>query len=238
MGTLLALLLLAAAPGAAQEEGVVAAVDFKHGPDLRTSLSGGQLALAAVLMPLAYAYALPHYGFGAFPYVPGGYGRGERAAGFEATTSYQAASGGRGAAHGLARVRGENRLGWDAAFSFYQRGLLRPERRAALVSAHITSNYLQEAESFVELGVGGATYQDPSALWGPSLEASWELFPRRPYSFGLRVQSAVMRGQGYHTLSAVAGVGWRWLGLQAGWRVFLDPRKNVTGPELALSSWF
>ncbi|MDE2291907.1 MAG: hypothetical protein KGL53_07475, partial [Elusimicrobia bacterium] len=142
------------------------------------------------------------------------------------------------AEHWLARVRGDTRLGWDVEASSFQRGLLRPDRRAALVSAHITSNYVQDEGRFLELGLGLLTYQDPSAVWGPSAELSWESFPRRPWSVAARLQGGEAKGRGYYAASVSAGATWRWLGVSAGWRALLAPRGTAAGPTFSLRAWF
>ncbi|MEE8424343.1 MAG: hypothetical protein V3S11_00865 [Elusimicrobiota bacterium] len=228
-----ALLLLAALPVRAEEFKLAERVT------LESSVSPNGFLSTLFLLPLAVAFSLPHHGFSRYPYDgDGGYGRGERKAAYSLKTAVQLTRGGRGAQHVEMRVRGAKRLGWDLAGDVYGAGHFHPARRGAIYSGHLNSNYLQTKTALLELGFGAASFQNPAPLWGGSAELNLELFPSRPWSLLFRAQSALIRGQGYHTLSVGAGATWRRLGLAAGCRGFINPIRSVWGPELSFNAWF
>lgn len=226
-------LLLTALPAQGKESRLAERIKIE------SSISPNEFVSTLALLPLAVAFSLPHYGFGRHPYDgDGGYGRGERKAAYSLKTAVQLTRGGRGGQHVEIRVRGAKRLGWDLAGDVYGAGHFHPARRGAIYSGHLTSNYLQTNTALLELGLGTAAFENPSPLWGASAELNLELFPARPWTLLFRAQSALIRGQGYHTLSGGMGASWRWFGLSAGCRGFINPVRNVWGPELSFNAWF
>ncbi len=65
-----------------------------------------------------------------------------------------------------------------------------------------------------------------------------ELFPRRPWTIAARYQSAVLRGQLHHVVSARAGASVLGAGFYAGYGAFLSPQGGSHGPEAGLAYWF
>lgn len=228
-------LILAVAAGA--EDGVY---ETKAG-DARvmTSVSAGQLAANAFLLPLALAFNMPHYGFERRPYDDSaGYGRGERDWAGAVRFAGQALAGGRGGGHAEMQVRGANRLGWQAAWDGYATGSLRPQARADEWSGHITANYVQSGNALLELGLGVSSLNSKGTRTGPSAALFLELFPRAPLALRGRYQAALLRGQSYHHVSAAAGFSLYGTGLYAGYSAYLGPAGNAHGPEAGLSIWF
>jgi len=247
MRPLLLVLALLANPSSARGSGIPAQeragevheIKLGKGTMVQTSLSPADVVVNFFLLPLAYAYALPHYGFTRYPYeTQEGYGRGEREMAVTFYTSRQLIEKGRQAQHAHLRVRGDNRLGWDFGLSSYDPRVFRPQRRGVLYAGHVTANYLQTGSAFLEAGLGAASFQDPEPRSGFSGELALTLFPKLPYTLSIRYQGASLHGRGYHDLSAIAGISWRWLGLAAGYRAFLNPFKDLAGPEMSLLLWF
>lgn len=216
------------------------AYETRAGPArLETSISGGQWLANAFLLPLALAFNQPHYGFESRPYAEGpGFGRGERDWAGELRVSGQALAGARGGGHAELQVRGSNRLGWQAGWDGYATGSLRGTRRGDYWTGHITCNYLQSGRALVELGLGGASLSSGATRTGPSAALLLELFPGAPWVVSGRYQSALLRGQSYHHLSARLGVSILGTGLFAGYSAFLGPAASASGPEAGLAAWF
>ena len=206
---------------------------------VETSFSAGELAANAFLLPLALAFNRPHYGFEARPYEGGpGYGRGERDWAAALRLSGQALGGGRSGGHAELQVRAANRLGWQASWDGYALGALRPGSRGDLWSGHITCNYAQTGRALFELGLGGASLRAERSRAGPSAALLLELFPRKPWTLAARCQSALLRGQFHHVLSARAGASVLGAGVYAGYGAFLSAQGNSHGPEAGLAYWF
>ncbi|MCX5789831.1 MAG: hypothetical protein NTX64_15215 [Elusimicrobia bacterium] len=211
---------------------------------LETPISGGELAANIFLFPLALAFAQPHYGFESFPYEEGrGYGNGERDWAGNVSLGGQGLPGGRSGGHAALRVRGANRLGWDAAWDGWATGALRgvagaAGRRGDLYSGHILCNYVQSGGAFLELGLGAAAFHRSDSRGGPSAALTFELFPREPWTLSASWQGALLRGQGYHVLDARLGATWHGAGLYAGWQAFLGPAGDAGGPQFGVAAFF
>lgn len=234
-----ALLLLAlwTAVPARSEDGVseTRAGDVK----IQTSLSPGEIAANFFLLPLAYAFSQPHYGFERFPYEEGdGYGRGTRDWSAGLKLGGQALPGGRAGGHAELAVRGANRLGWRAAWDGFATGTLRGGPRGDFWSGHITANYAQTGAALFEVGLGAAAFNSQGSRAGPSAALVFEAFPRKPLTVSLRYEGAMLRRQGYHDLALRAGATVLGAGLYAGLHAFLGPAGSASGPELGLALWF
>lgn len=192
-----------------------------------------------VLLPLAKAHELPHYGLGRHPYDPDSFARGSRSYSFGAHYGVQRLDGGRSAHHLLARARGQERIGWDFIGDLYNRGVFSPDRRGFLFSGHLTGNFVQEEHAMVEVGVGYGAFESPSARSGPSAELNAEIFPAKPVTIYGRYQPLLLDKRAYHVLSAGLGLAVGPVGLSGGWRSFITPlRTTVSGPEASLQLWF
>lgn len=203
-----------------------------------TSLRPGEVISNFFLLPLAFAFAMPHGGYTRYPYQNHeGYADGDREVAAEFRAGRQNLARGQ-AQHAHLRVRGGNRLGWDLGLASYDPHVFRPEGRTNFWSGHITANYYQSRRALFEAGYGIASYQDPRPQTGFSLELALALFPRRPWTVSLRYQGAWLHSQDYHDLSADAGWTWRWFGLSLGFRSFLTPRLDRSGPEATAVFWF
>lgn len=228
---------LLAVPAAAEEE--LHDTRLGNSARLETSMSAGEIAANAFLLPLAFAFNQPHYGFEARPYADGPrYGRGERDWAGAARLSGQRLGGGRGAGHAELQVRGANRLGWQVAWDGWARGALRAPARGDLWSGHITANYVQSGRLFLELGLGAGSLRTDRTRLGPSAALLLEAFPGPPWFFSGKWQTAILGGQGFHQLQARAGVLVWGAGLHAGYAALIGPLGTASGPEAGLSVWF
>lgn len=204
-----------------------------------TTVSSQEFLWSAFLMPYAYAYALPHLGFARYPYEEGyAYGLGRRSMACSARASGQRLQSGGNAALGEARVRGANRLGWDVSWASFDAGVLSPSRRGGIYNGHITANYAQNSLALLEFGFGAQTFQAPGERWGASAEMALQLFPAPPWTVSVRYQAASLRSQAFHDASMGIGIHRRRLGLGLGYRVYLNPLRDLHGPEAALYGWF
>ena len=192
-----------------------------------------------LLLPIAAAYSLPHIGFEQYPYDSSdGYGSGMRDAAFELRGSEQLVSPRSGATHGLFRARGAARLGWDVALSSYAGRSLGRSNRASYYNAHLTANYWQNGSSLFDFGFGAGGFDAQRTRFGPSLEMNYEIFPMYPWNGYARAESSLIGGRLNGDLSAGIGASAAWVGLDLGYRAFLNPLRNAYGPEASLRFWF
>lgn len=229
-GTLLAASLLA-----------LTAVPARSGfINVDTGISAADVLLGALLLPFGYAFSQGPTGYPSFPYESGdGYGAGQRPTAAELEFSRRSLPGGRRTIRPALRVRGQNRLGWDASWERFDHGLLSSARTSSLYAGHMTAMWVQEPGSLVEFGLGALSLQNEQSRWGPSAELSLDLFPAKPWGLFLRYQGSRLRGgAAYHDLSAEAALLVGPLGFGAGWRSTRGTLGRVEGIELALHAWF
>jgi hypothetical protein len=202
---------------------------------VQTPISGADVIVNLFLFPYALAYSQEHFGLGEHPYADeAGYGRGGRTMAVELGSSAQWLPWDRsGSPRVDLRVRGENRLGWDAAWTGF--GAATFGRSTSFWSGHVTGNYLQSPASFLEVGLGAAGI---SGKAGPSAELAFETFPRRPWTLAASWSGTLIQGDVWNELSVSAGAVWENIGLTLGWRAFLAAPAETTGPEAGLRFWF
>jgi len=230
-----ALLCLALASAPASASGV--SFGLHDGATIAAEMAAG-FGSSLLLLPIAAAYALPHYGFEHNPYEEsGGYGGGSRDAAFELRGSEQLIHK-RGATHGLFRARGSARLGWDFALSSYAGDTLGQSRRASYYDLHLTANYLQNGTSLLDFGIGAVGFDAARTRFGPSVELNYEVFPAFPWNVLLRTQTGLIGGRLHTDLSGGIGANHGGIGVELGYRAFLNPVRNAYGPEASLRLWF
>ena len=228
-----ALIVSSPAIGRGEGEGKIDKTTVK----IETAVRPSDVIVNFALLPLAFAFALPHGGFTRYPYENGGYTTGERDLAVAFTSSRQELDDGHQATHAHFRVRGGNRLGWDASVSAYDPGVF-SKTGAKIWSGHVTASYIESHNSMLEAGYGIASYQEPRPRTGFSFELNYEVFPVKPFTFGARYQGASLHGQGFHDLSCHVGAAWKWVGVELGYRAFYTPIFNEFGPELGVNFWF
>lgn len=221
---LLAVLLSGAVPAFPQ---AVVEARLDEG-EVRTNLDPADIAVHLFLLPFAYAYALPHKGFERYPYeAGGGYGQGEREMAVAFSGSAQSLGAGRTAGRSELRVRGDNRLGWRAEGSWLPDG--------SRYTGQILANYLQSGRSLLELGLGVSTFRSRT---GFSAELAFEAFPGKPWTASAAYGLTWFGRDPWHELSVAASAAWGRAALSVGYRAWLRPGEDASGPEAALRFWF
>lgn len=105
-------------------------------------------------------------------------------------------------------------------------------------AAHVTADTTEEENQSAQWGLGVARLSGRDDRWGGSLELAWEGRPRERVTAQARYQLGVLTDKRlYHDLSAHVGVSWRRVGLSAGYRAWLTPLRNSSGPEALLRLW-
>ena len=205
-----------------------------------TGLSAADLLIGALILPFGYAFSQGPTGYPSYPYESGdGYGAGQRPTATELKFSRRSLPGGQRTIKPSLRMRGQNRLGWDAAWERFDHGLLSSAQRTNLYSGHMTALWHQAPTSLLEFGMGAVSLQNEGSRWGPSAMFSLDLFPAKPWGVFLRYQGSRLRGGiPFHDLSAEAALLVGPLGFGAGWRTTRGTLGRVEGLELALHGWF
>ena len=223
--------------GSAEPEGGTR-VKLGSNAAIETAVRPSDIIVNFALLPLAYAFALPHGGFTRYPYdSKEGYASGDRDIAACIRTSRQFLEDGHQAQHSHFRVRGGNRLGWDVGNSTFDQGTF-TNTRVNIWSGHVTANYLESKTALLEGGYGIASFQDPGARTGVSFELNLELFPRNPWTASVRYEGSYLHSHTFQDLSAHVGAAWKWFGAALGYRAFFTPIYDERGPELTLSAWF
>jgi len=105
-------------------------------------------------------------------------------------------------------------------------------------AAHVTANTSEDPGELGTWGLGLARLSGQDERWGGSLELAWDGFNNEPWGAHARYQAGVLTDKRfYHDLSAHVGFVKGRLGVSAGWRAWLTPVRNSTGPELMLRVW-
>lgn len=203
---------------------------------------GPTLAAGALIpfIPLAQTTDMEKVGFQDGPHTSDeGYANGAKPWALALRGSRQWLESGRGDAyHASARLNTAGRLGGSFDWSSL------PDRSAGNLKgpdfyrAHVLGNVSESPLQVVGWGVGLAHWRGDRRLWGGSVEADVEWFPAKPVIVHGRWQMAVMHDRAaYHDLSASAGLAWGRFGLSGGWRAFVKPGRDASGPEVLLRVW-
>ena len=194
--------------------------------------------LGGPIAPHLFALDLDDRGLPSYPFDPLNDAKSGVAANMSSRVSRQFTEGSRQALHVNGALRLESRLGVDFAWSRFDSGAFNLERRTDRLAMHATADLSERDGRFLEYGLGFTTLQSDQSLWGPSFELLGERRLAPPWTLYARYSLAFMNlGASHHELSAGVGPSWKRLGVEAGYRAFLNPLRNVYGPEIALKIW-
>ena len=225
--------------------------DYKR--DARWLYLGPAAALGIIvaILPLMHAHeSLEPVGFHQFPYgnsegnetelgEPADYASGQKPWSMALRASQQLTEGKRNAIHAGVAMRTQNRLGVDFNWSEYEEGALKSTKSSSYWNAHVTGNLAENPDHIAEWGIGMAGLDGRDNRLGGSFSLNIEWFPARPASLNARYQLGMLTDErAYHALSLEIGAVWRWLGVGAGYRAFLNPHRNSYGPEGSVRIWF
>lgn len=188
--------------------------------------------------PFLDAYDMDSRGLMRYPFDPeDGYTNGKA---YQVWTrvSRQFSEGSRGVNHAAGGLRLDQRLAGDFYYSKFRAGSFRFNRAADWLSAHATADLSAGDRTTFEYGFGFATLQGDRSLVGPSAEVKWERQLPAPWTlYGRYALNFLTDNRFWHEASIGAGPSWKRLGVEAGYRVLLNPLRNSYGPEVALRLW-
>ena len=145
----------------------------------------------------------------------------------------------RQASHLESGLRLPGRLGADFYYSRFDPGAFNMTRRPEFFAFHATADVSTQDDVTLEYGFGLATLQADRTLAGPSMEFRGERRMGKPWTMYARYAPSFMVSDGrfYHHLSLGLGASWKRIGVDAGYKLFLNPLRNGYGPEAALRVW-
>ena len=193
---------------------------------------------AGPLSPFLFAYDMDDRALPEYPFDPINDSLSGVSWSWEARGSWQLFQGQRPAEHADLFARQQERYGGDLHASVFARGAFSPEKASYLGSLHATADLSHGDAGFLEYGLGVADLQGRHARLGPSFEARGRLLLARPWVAEACWQEDLMgKFQFFHDFSVGIGPSWKRLTLEAGYRAFLNPLRNVYGPQLSLRWW-